>query len=72
MIYYNNPETAEEEAATRKRANNGAKTPQNFGLPLSTHRAIMKHWVENRESHPKRQRWINRLRELGFFEPLQI
>ncbi|MCZ6676313.1 MAG: phytanoyl-CoA dioxygenase family protein [Candidatus Poribacteria bacterium] len=72
MVYYHNPDTPEEEAATRRRATNSAKEPENSELPFSIHRAIMSHWVANREGSQKRQRWIDRMRELGFFAPLEI
>jgi len=57
MVYYNNPKTPEAEEATRKQlVGNGI----DYTL-----------WVANSEAHPKRQRWINQIRELApqIFEP---
>ena len=51
MVYYNHPKTPEAKEATRERLvlNGIDYTP----------------WVENSEAHPKRQRWINQMRELA-------
>ena len=53
VVYYKNPEGPEEEAATRKRASNSAKEPNNSGLPFETHRDIMSYWVANHEGSEK-------------------
>lgn len=69
MVYYNNPKTPEEDAATRDRASRNAKTPEQFnrpGIPL-----YHPHWVANPQRSEKRQRWIDRLRELGFLDAVQ-
>ena len=71
VVYYKNPESPEEEAATRRRASNSVKEPNNSGLPFSIHRDIMTHWITNHEGSEKRQRWIDRERELGFLDYLQ-
>ena len=71
VVYYKNPESPEEEAATRRRASNSVKEPNNSGLPFSIHRDIMTHWITNHEGNEKRQRWIDRERELGFLDYLQ-
>ena len=70
VVYYKNPEGPEEEAATRKRASSSVKEPNNSGLPFSTHHNIMSHWAANHEGSKKRQRWIDRERELGFLDYL--
>ena len=65
LVYYNNPKTPEEEAATRVRTVRNAQTPAQFnrlGQPL-----YHPHWVENRGGSEKRQRWIDRMQGLGFF-----
>ena len=71
LVYYNNPRTAEEEAATRAQAiRNADQGTRKFELPSSLDRCIMTHWIANREASEKRQRWINRRRELGLFPSL--
>ena len=70
LVYYNNPSTPEEEEATRSQAIGNAGSPAKFGLLSSIHSSIMYHWIANSEASEKRQRWIDRLRELGFFDSL--
>lgn len=66
LVYYNNPKTPEEEAATRKRATSNAKTPAQFNRPNDP--LYHPHWVANPEGNPKRQQWVNRLQALGFLD----
>lgn len=70
VVYYKNPAGPEEEAATRKRASSSVKEPNNSGLPFETHRDIMGYWAANHEGSARRQRWIDRERELGFLDYL--
>ncbi len=63
-VYYNNPRTPEEEAATRGRAANNRKTLDRFHRPNDPY--YHPHWLENHEGHPKRQKWLKRLTQLGF------
>ena len=49
---------------------NSVKEPNNSGLPFETHHNIMNHWAANHEGSEKRQRWIDRERELGFLDYL--
>lgn len=65
-VYYNNPETPEQEEATRKQGENNAGTTAKFNRPGDP--MIDPHWFANPENSPKRQRWLDRLRELGFFK----
>ena len=65
-VYYNNPKTAEEEAATRAQAAKNSATTARYHRPDDPQ--FDPHWVANPERHPKRQLWIDRLAELGFFE----
>jgi len=71
LVYYNNPKTPAEEKAMRKRTTDLAREPDHVGLPASTHHAIMSHWVANRGGSSKRQNWIDRMQELGFFDYLK-
>ena len=51
LVYYNNPKTPEEAEVTQKQIiGNGV----DYGP-----------WVANAEGHPKRERWIDRMRELA-------
>ena len=68
VVYYNNPETPEEVAATRNRARSNAKSPEHYNRPGSP--LYDPHWVENSAGSEKRQQWINRLRELGFLDTI--
>ncbi len=69
MVYYNNPKTPEEDAATRDRASRNAKTPEQFNRPGTP--LYHPHWVANPQRSEKRQRWIDRLHELGFLDAVQ-
>ena len=56
IVYYNNPKTPVEDAATRNRARSNARSPEQFnrsGEPLYD-----PHWVANPMGSEKRQRWI--------------
>ena len=66
-VYYKNPETPEEEQATRKRAAGNHKTPAHFKRPGDP--LIHPHWVANHQGNALRQRWIERLDDLGFLYP---
>ena len=68
-VYYNNPKTPEEEEVTRKQAANTPGFLAYFDRPDDP--LYDPHWVANQEGSPKRQRWIDRLRELGFFETVK-
>ena len=51
LVYYNNPKTPEEAAVTQKQIiGNGV----DYGP-----------WVTNAAGNPKREQWINRMRELA-------
>ncbi|MBI4552346.1 MAG: phytanoyl-CoA dioxygenase family protein [Candidatus Latescibacteria bacterium] len=69
LVYYHNPETPEQEEVTRKQAENNIKTPAHFNRPNDP--IYDSHWVANPQRNPKRQRWINRMQELGFLESVQ-
>ena len=66
-VYYKNPETPEEEQAARKRAANSHKTPAQYQRPGDA--LFHPHWVANHQNSALRQRWIERLDELGFLHP---
>jgi len=66
-VYYNNPKTPEEEEATRRQARNNPTFLAFFDRaddPLYD-----ESWLANVEGSPRRQRWIERMRELEFFGP---
>jgi len=65
-VYYNNPKTPAQEETTRKQAKNSAKTPTSFNRPDDP--IYDPHWLANPEGSAKRQRWLDRMRELGYFE----
>ncbi len=65
VVYYNNPKTVEQEAATREQAINSRRTPAHFNRPDDP--ADDPDWVANRDGSPRRQRWIDRMRQLGYF-----
>ena len=65
-VYYNNPKGDVEEAAARKRAEGSKKHPAQFkrtevGL-------YPEEWLANPGGNPKRQRWLERMAEFGYFE----
>lgn len=64
FVYYNDPKDATEEAASRQRAAGFITMNAYFGRP---HEPIYHpEWLANRSVSPLRQRWIERLGELGF------
>jgi len=66
LVYYNNPKTEEEDRVTREQARLNADTSIKFGRPPEPIHPPS--WVANPHKNPKRQHWINRMRELEFFE----
>jgi hypothetical protein len=65
-VYYNNPRGKAEEAVTRKRAAQSKDTPGHFGRPGDP--LYPPEWLANPQVSPKRQRWLERMAELGYFE----
>ena len=65
-VYYNNPRGAMEEAATRKRAVKARQSPAQYGREGQP--MYPAEWLANPGGSPKRQRWLNRMAELGYFE----
>jgi hypothetical protein len=64
VVFYNNPKTPEEEEATRRQAAANPDFAKIFGRPVEP--LYHPHWLSNSEGSPLRQRWIDRLNELGF------
>jgi len=83
IFYFHNPATAAEIAAVHEqdrlirlharelleadRSNDKAETTS---LPHNP--AFDRYWLENPDNHPVRARWIARLRELGFLDPIDL
>ena len=67
LVYYNNPKTPEEEDATRSVFEWIRGTPPKFGLRDDY---VLHHpdWIANAGGSPRRQRWIDRMRELGYLD----
>ena len=66
-VYYNNPQGEAEEAAARRRAARSKDTAAKFGRPGQS--MYPPEWVANPQGSPTRQRWLERMAELGFLEP---
>ena len=66
LYYLINPKTPQEEAWAREYAVGVAQIPGNHDRPgqLWYH----PEWIDNRHRSAKRQRWIDRLSELGFYK----
>jgi hypothetical protein len=65
LYYQINPQTPDQEAAARAFAEGNAKTPDTHDRPGDPW--CHPQWLANRDGSAKRQRWIDRLRELDFF-----
>ncbi len=65
-VYYNNPETAEQEAATRAQAANNMRSTAIYHRPDDP--PVDPHWLANPDRSRKRHYWLDRMAELGFFE----
>ena len=66
VVYYNNPKTPVEDAATRERARSNARSPEHFNRPGEP--LYDPQWVANPAGSEKRQQWIDRLQALGFLD----
>ena len=65
LCYYKNPDTPEQEQTARERAEKNRKyAAQQEFAPVQ----YDPDWLANPEQSPLRQRWINRLQELGFLD----
>jgi hypothetical protein len=69
-VFYHNPQTPEEEAVTRHQARSNPGFLAYFDRPDDP--LYDPHWIANPEGDPRRQRWIDRMRELEFFGPPEI
>ena len=65
-VYYNNPKGEKEEAATRRRARSARETPARFGR--RGQQMYPPEWLANPDASPRRDRWLRRMAELGYFE----
>ena len=66
VVYYHNPKTPEQEEATRTHATKNFENLERFNRPDDP--LFDPDWVANPQRSPRRQRWIDRMRELGFFD----
>jgi hypothetical protein len=67
VVYYNNPKTAEEKAYFKRGAEQNVTVNIKDFHPKRRH-LFSQYWLENRSANPDRQRFINRMRELGSFD----
>ncbi len=68
-VYYNNPQGEKEEAAMRKRAEANRGATVRFGRSQEGYGCgYPQEWLANPKGNPKRQRWLTRMAELGYFE----
>ena len=65
VVYYHNPSTPEETEATRRQAEMNPRYAADFDRPVAP--IYLPEWLANPDASPRRQRWIARLQELGFF-----
>ena len=68
VVYYKNPETPAEEEAARNRGASSRKTPAQFDQPDDP--VHSPHWMANHGGSEKRRRWLERLQQLGFIDPV--
>ena len=66
VVFYNYPKNADEERETRIQGKDNYKITASFKPGL---KPFDDDWVANRERNARRQRYIEALRGLGFFEP---
>ena len=66
-VYFPNPQGEAEEAAARKRAARYKDSAAKFGRPGQS--MYPPEWLANPQGSPTRQRWLERLGELGFLAP---
>ena len=67
VVYYNNPKNEDEVAALQRQA---SRSPESSVLKFKTKQQFLysKHWMSNPSGSPVRQQWIDRLREIGYFD----
>lgn len=65
-VYYSNPAGEAAEAATRKRAASSRDTATAFGRPGQP--VYPTEWLQNPLGSSQRQRWLQRMEQLGYFE----
>lgn len=67
VVYYANPQTAEEEAALRNQGEGNVRAGLKSFMPNRQY-LYSKHWMSNPHNSAARQGWIDRLSELGYFD----
>lgn len=83
IFYFHNPVTDSEVAAVREQdrlirlharelleEDRDTEKVETTSLPFNP--AFDRHWLENKDGSPVRARWIARLRELGFLDPIEL
>ena len=67
LVYYNNPKNEEEMAALRRQSK---RSPESSVRKFNTRQQFLysKRWMSNPSGSPHRQQWIDRLREIGYFD----
>ena len=67
VVYYNNPKNEEELAALRRQAK---RSPESSVWKFHTKQQFLysKRWMSNPSGSPRRQQWIDRLREIGYYD----
>ena len=68
VVYYANPRTEQEMEALRVQAENNVRISIEKYGPKRRY-MFSKSWMANQERSPDRQAWIDRLTELGYFDP---
>jgi ectoine hydroxylase-related dioxygenase (phytanoyl-CoA dioxygenase family) len=71
VVYYNNPKTPEEAEFLRRQGGDNVRIGLDAFRPRRNH-LYSARWIANPSHSPDRQLWINRLRELGYFEAPRV
>ena len=68
-VYYNNPKTPDEEQATRAQYDRSRKSSVTWAMDRGEEPQYPDpHWHLDTEGDPIRHRWVERMRELGWFD----
>ncbi|MDA0989171.1 MAG: phytanoyl-CoA dioxygenase family protein [Verrucomicrobia bacterium] len=67
VVYYNNPKTPEEVEFLRRQGGDNVKIALDAFRPRRDY-LYSAQWISNPNRNPDRQRWIDRLRQVGYFD----